>query len=347
MDRNDELDPVAPALSEISFRKLLRMVTTGVEFSFNDIMFQQVDGVAMGSPLGPVLAKIFVGYCESQVPDDAWPSLYRRFVDDVFACCDQQEESEQLLRTLNGIHPSLRFTCEHEVNGQLPYMDVLVEKTVNDGVLTSVYRKPTFTGLYTTWDSFRATKHKINLVKNLVHRARRICSPQKLQQELDTLKSIFLKNGYPSGVLSKIFTIREKNEVVEFGPKRCPVVICLPWKGDWCNGKARDITSMVKSAYYAVNPTVVLRKRRAFQVKKDVLPTPHRSCLVYQFECRNCESRYVGRTLQRLNTRIQQHVPLHLLNTNARADRPKRGRPRKTPSAAQGSSDLCGMETRD
>ena len=67
------------------------MVTTGVEFSFNDIMFRQVDGVAMGSPLGPVLANIFVGYCESQVPDDAWPSLYRRFVDDVFACCDQQE----------------------------------------------------------------------------------------------------------------------------------------------------------------------------------------------------------------------------------------------------------------
>ena len=34
------------------------MVTSGVEFSFDDIMYRQIDGVAMGSPLGPVLANI-------------------------------------------------------------------------------------------------------------------------------------------------------------------------------------------------------------------------------------------------------------------------------------------------
>ena len=58
-------DIECPSLSEKSFRKLMRIVTTGVEFSFNDIMFQQVDGVAMGSPLGPVLANIFVGSLNS------------------------------------------------------------------------------------------------------------------------------------------------------------------------------------------------------------------------------------------------------------------------------------------
>ena len=41
------------------------MVTSGVEFSFDDVMFCQMDGVAMEGPLGPVLANIFVGFCES------------------------------------------------------------------------------------------------------------------------------------------------------------------------------------------------------------------------------------------------------------------------------------------
>ena len=61
------------------------MVTSGVEFSFNDVMFRQIDGVAMGSPLGQVLANIFVGYCESLIPSSSYPPLYCKFMDDSFA----------------------------------------------------------------------------------------------------------------------------------------------------------------------------------------------------------------------------------------------------------------------
>ena len=44
-------------------------------------MYRQVDGVALGSPLGLVLANIFVGYCKSNVNEEKWPSFYARFVD--------------------------------------------------------------------------------------------------------------------------------------------------------------------------------------------------------------------------------------------------------------------------
>lgn len=40
-----------------------------IEFSFNDIMYKQIDGVAMGSLLGPALANIFVGYHEGNISD--------------------------------------------------------------------------------------------------------------------------------------------------------------------------------------------------------------------------------------------------------------------------------------
>ena len=42
--------------------------------------------------------------------------------------------------------------------------------------------------------------------------------------------------------------------------------------------------------------------------KKDSVPTTQKSCVVYEFSC-GCEARYVGRTMQRLEDRIKQHVP--------------------------------------
>ena len=46
------------------FIELMKSATSGVEFSFNEIMYKQTDGVAMDSPLDPALANIFLlGNC--------------------------------------------------------------------------------------------------------------------------------------------------------------------------------------------------------------------------------------------------------------------------------------------
>ena len=50
----------------------------------------------------------------------------------------------------NSLHQSLKFTIEKEENNSLPFLDVSAEKT-EPGFLTSVYSKPTFSGLYTRW----------------------------------------------------------------------------------------------------------------------------------------------------------------------------------------------------
>ena len=55
-----ELTP--PPFPRAVFVELMQTATSSVEFSFNNIMHRQIDGVAVDSPLGPSLANIFVGY---------------------------------------------------------------------------------------------------------------------------------------------------------------------------------------------------------------------------------------------------------------------------------------------
>ena len=340
--RDDRVESTYTAINEDSLLKLLLMVTSGVEFSFDDTMYRQTDGVAMGSPLGPVLANIFVGSCESQIPDESWPLLFCRFVDDSFAHFDNSCQSEEFLVRLNGLHPALKFTCEHESAGRLPFMDVCVDRSMNGSLETSVFRKPTFTGLYITWDSFCATKYKVNLVKNLVNRAQRICSGSRLNEELDKLKEIFMKNGYPEDLLARIIKSKKEPDAPFYGPRRCPVYLRLPWKGHWSSIRTCSLASVVRSTYCAVDVNVVYSTTRAFTIKKDVLPALQKSNVIYGFECRECETRYVGRTLQCLSSRIRQHVPLNLLpaGSNARSLRPKRVRPRKSNTGAD-TEEVC------
>ena len=82
-----------------------------------------------------------------------------------------------------------------------------------------------------------------------------------------------------------------------------------------------QIKTAVKRCYFAVEPCIVYTTRQLLPaVKKDALPAFHQSNIVYQFLC-HCDSRYVGRTSQRLEQRIKQHVPKTILQKHISQDR--------------------------
>ena len=308
----------APSIPEEHLRKMLMKATAEVEFSFNDVLYRQIDGVAMGSPLGPILANIFVGYCESRLEKTHWPLFYNRFVDDTFAIFNDEDESLDFFGLLNNVHPDLRFTVEGEVSDRLPFMDVLVRR--DDQAFTrSVYRKPTYTGLLTRWDSFAPPGQKIGLIKSLTFRALRICSKGMLEQELAFLRTIFVKNGYPTHVIDKFVketVAKHSQENVSVGsddPDVRWVVLRLPWLGNASNRLKKEITAVITRCYAQVSPRVTFTSQHAFNGRaKDVLPTSLRSMIVYKFTC-SCGLTYVGKTSQCLSARAKQHVPVKLL----------------------------------
>ena len=135
-------DSMAPSFPRNIFVELMQLATSSVEFSFNNNMHRQIGSVAMGSPLGPALANIFVGYQETKLFNIAKrPLVYFRYIDDTFNNEEDCNTFFQLPSSLTTLH------LRKGIQSLSPFLNVLVERHDSE-FLTSGYRKPTFTGQY-------------------------------------------------------------------------------------------------------------------------------------------------------------------------------------------------------
>ena len=160
-------------------------------------------------------------------------------------------------------------------------------------------------------------------ISTLVHRALVICSISTFQNELSNIRTILINNGYPEAAINAVITkkINQFHRPMQLGSKKCPVYLHLPWLGNVSMRYEMQIKTAVKRCYFAVKPCIVYTTRQLLPAaKKDVPPAFHQSNIVYQFLC-HCDSRYVGRTSQRLQQRIQQHVPKTILQEHISQDR--------------------------
>ena len=129
----------------------------------------------MGSPLGPVLANLFMAIKEKEWLNncDSAPVFYRRYVDDIFCLMKNESEANSFLLYLNGKDPNIKFTIEHEKDKKLPFLDILISFK-NGRFETSVYRKDTFSGLFMNFRSFLPKIYKLGLISTLVDRVYKI-----------------------------------------------------------------------------------------------------------------------------------------------------------------------------
>ena len=198
----------------------------------------------------------------------------------------------------------------------MSFLDVEVSRDGNTFV-TSVYRKPTFSGVYTHFDSFLPSTYKIGMIYTLVFRCFRICSDwNKFHKEIICLKDIFLKNGYPTSFIDKCFEtfldqlFIKKPQVLTVEKRTLTLV--LPFLGNLSLQTKTKLQNLLKRVLGCCKIQIVFKSQRnlsnVFRFKD--------SRVVYKFQCGRCNSSYIGETDRHLKVRSGEHIGISPLTFN-------------------------------
>ena len=106
----------------------------------------------MDSPLAlAVLANIFMGFHESKWLNKynlTKPTFYLRYVDDILAAFDNEQDSLNFLSFRNNRHPNIKFTIEKQINHSITFLDVFISGINNQNLTLQRYHKLNYTGLF-------------------------------------------------------------------------------------------------------------------------------------------------------------------------------------------------------
>ena len=136
-------------VSSDNLTKLFRFAICKTHFLFNGKFCDQIDNVAMGSPLAAALVNCFMGHNEKLWIENFQgtpPSYCSRYVNDIFSVCNNSFEAKEFSYCINTRFPNITFTTETEVNKIIPFLDVLIENSQNI-LKTSTYHKSAYSGL--------------------------------------------------------------------------------------------------------------------------------------------------------------------------------------------------------
>ncbi|XP_065893450.1 uncharacterized protein [Dysidea avara] len=119
-----------PTEALITFIELVLQNNT---FEFNNQMYKQINGVAMGTKMAVTYANIFMGQLEHNILSKSSLNIcfYKRYIDDVLIITDDTEANLlNFIRDLNQAHPTIKFTAEYN-RERITFLDVDIYKGPN------------------------------------------------------------------------------------------------------------------------------------------------------------------------------------------------------------------------
>ena len=194
---------------------------------------------------------------------------------------------------------------ETENNSSLPFLDILVKKKNNNTLETSIYRKPTFSGLGVNFISQCYEKFKYNTFTSMFYRAFKLTSSYiNFHEEIIYLKTFFQNNGYLNrdfnkslrSFLNKQFAQRQKL----IGPKKLDFYFKVPFLDNKTNEFLKSEINRIFNRYFPqIKPIPIFfndHKVKNYTNHKERLPFSFESLVVYKFECPSCQLAYIGST---------------------------------------------------
>ena len=162
----------------------------------------------MGFPLAPVLANIFMGFHESKWLSEYnlnKPKFYLRYVDDILAAFDNEQDSLNFLNFLNNRHLNIIFTMEKQNNHSIAFLDVFISGIDNQNLTLQTHYKLAYIGLLLNFKSFTSFSYKNSLIKCLIDRLFKIFNNwNSFRNDIEDIKSNLIKNAYPPFLIDKV-----------------------------------------------------------------------------------------------------------------------------------------------
>ena len=296
------------SLTPTQIRDLLGICLKTTYFQFDNIIYTQLEGAAMGSPVSPIVANLFMEWFEEHAIE-TFPyeiTFWRRYVDDTLvALCDSLVEP--LTTHINSIDPSIKFTREEEdEHHSLAMLDTITTRSSQGQLSFTVYRKPTHTDQYLQFSSNQPLQHKLGVIRTLYHRCQTICSNEDLKlKEVEHLKKVLSVSGYTKAAWNAATTPRTQcQDLRKQQPNPRPRgSITLPYVGPMTQAVARNIRKTGVMVH--TKPCNTIRERLVHP--KDKLPTLDQAGVVYKINCDTCDASYVGETERKLSARFKEH----------------------------------------
>ena len=316
------------SVTKKEMKELILTCTKGVHFTFDGKTYVQTNGVAMGSPLGPVLSGIFMVELENNLIHTLSEHLscWKRYVDDTI-CFIKNDSIDYVFSILNSFHPSIQFIYETENNNSISFPDIELLR-VGENIETRVFRKPANTDLHIHWQSFAPLQWKRSTLKTLVYRSYIVCSNEKhLYSELKYIRKVFpQKNGYPHWFINRVFDKVQDDFTRQKTVKPLPDTavlnaICRPKWMHICVKPLKTHLNKTLPSNVKVDIVYTGSKLSCKFNLKDKTPFEEQHDLFYRAVCAtdNCTEDYVGETARRIVERAKDHngrdQRSHLVNT--------------------------------
>ena len=188
------------------------LILTNNTFTFDDRIFLQKKGTAMGTKMAPSYATLVLGYLENELYSQVFNKMgeeighyvysnWRRFLDDCYINWPYGEDKlKELHDILNSLDGSIQLTAETSCK-ELPFLDVMIRKDKTH-LTTDMYYKPTDSFQYLPYTSSHPRHTKNNIPYNLARGICMIVENQDIRKRrLDDLKQILLRKQYPAEII--------------------------------------------------------------------------------------------------------------------------------------------------
>jgi hypothetical protein len=311
IDHDEGLKAVKNAFSDcnkdpkfIAIMELLELSLKGNDFEFDNKLFLQISGTAMGQKYAPHYADIYMAEFEKEALDKCQfkPDCYYRYLDDILIWPHGLDAFNTFLDVFNSHRPSIKFKSEISSNS-VNFLDTTLYRGKDSTLQSKVFFKPTDTHQLLHKASFHPKHTFAGLIKSQVTRFYNICSnTEDIELACQTLFRALAKRNYSKRWLRKL-----KNETLRLLNKnnRPGALIINPTSSSSgcgpCNSnrcltcdivpKCHNFSGSVYDQTYSINSKMDCNSQN----------------IIYLYTCKLCDKQYVGETGNSLRVRNNQH----------------------------------------